>query len=53
MSKEVKMPSGVLKRVPMKRSSPRNVKEFKVYMEFCENFYICNFGIWLGDDEQG
>lgn len=46
---EVKLPSGAIKREPLKRSSPRNVKEFAKFMEFCENFYICNFGIWLGE----
>lgn len=49
-STEVKLPSGAIKRVPLKRSSPRNIKEFAKFMTFCEEFYICNFGIWLGDD---
>jgi hypothetical protein len=44
---EVKMPSGAIKRVPMQRSSPRNTKEFAKFMTYCEEFYICNFGIWL------
>lgn len=48
---EVKLPSGQIKRVPNKRSSVRNSKEFHAFMAFVEQFYIQNFGLWLGDDE--
>lgn len=44
---EVKMPSGAIKRVPNERSKVQDTKAFGKFMEFCENFYICNFGIWL------
>lgn len=44
---EIKMPSGAIKRVPLKRSSVRNTKEFAKFMEFCETYYITEFSIWL------
>ncbi len=45
--REVRMPSGQVNRVPLKRSHDRNTKEFAKFMEFCETFYIANFGVWL------
>ena len=48
---EVQIPGGATLRVPVKRSSQRNVKEFAAYMEFCEEFYIKNLGVFLGDDD--
>lgn len=47
--REVKMPSGAINRVPLERSSTKNMKKFAKYMEFCETFYITSFGIWLED----
>jgi hypothetical protein len=44
---EKKLPSGAIKRVPLKRSSPRDKKEFSRFMDYCETFYISEFGIWL------
>ena len=44
---EVRMPSGDLKRVPLKRSSARNRKEFAEFMEYVESFYIRELGVWL------
>jgi hypothetical protein len=44
---EVKMPSGYMKRVPLKRSSARNRKEFAQFMEQVEAFYISELGVWL------
>ena len=44
---EVKMPSGVIRRIPLKRSSERNKKEFAEYMEFCESYYISHLGVFL------
>jgi hypothetical protein len=44
---EVKMPSGVIKRVPLERSHDKDTKRFAKFMEFVENFYICNLGVWL------
>lgn len=45
----VRMPSGDLKRIPLKRSSQRNKKEFAEFMEQVEAFYISELGIWLDD----
>lgn len=45
---EVRMPSGVIRRVPLKRSSDRNKKEFGEFMEYCESFYISELGVFLG-----
>lgn len=44
---EVKMPSGAIRRVPVKRSSARNKREFSAYMEFVEAFYADKLGVWL------
>lgn len=44
---EVRMPSGQIKRIPNERSSTKDVKKFARFMEFCETFYITQFGIWL------
>lgn len=40
-----------VKKTPLKRSSQRNKKEFRVFMDFVENWYADNVGIWLGKDE--
>jgi hypothetical protein len=45
--KEVKMPSGFMKRIPLERSHDKDVKRFHKFMEFVETFYITNLGIWL------
>ena len=37
------------KRVPLKRSSTRNKKEFAQFMEETEIWYIEEFGVFLGD----
>lgn len=47
---EVTMPSGAIRRIPVKRSSQRNVKEFAAFMEFVESFYIRQLGVFLGDE---
>lgn len=47
---EVRMPSGDLKRIPLKRSSQRNKKEFGEFMEKVEAFYISELGVWLDKD---
>ena len=44
---EVRMPSGDLRRRPLKRSSARNRKEFAEFMEYVESFYIRELGVWL------
>lgn len=48
--REVPMPSGDVKRVPLKRSSQRNKKEFAEFMEQVEAFYISELGVWLDKD---
>lgn len=44
---EKQMPSGYVKRIPLKRSSQRNRKEFAQFMEQVEAFYISELGVWL------
>lgn len=48
---EARMPSGDLKRIPLKRSSQRDKKEFRAFMEFVENFYIEKLGVYLDQRE--
>jgi hypothetical protein len=48
---EKKMPSGWIKRIPLKRSSTREKKEFNEFMESTEAWYASDFGCWLGKDE--
>ena len=44
---EVRMPNGSIRRVPVKRSSQRNKREFGQFMEFVEAFYAERLGVWL------
>ena len=44
---EVKLPSGVIKQVPLRRSSDLNKKEFGEFMEQVEAFYISELGVFL------
>jgi hypothetical protein len=48
---EIKMPSGYMKRIPLKRSSQRNKKEFSEFMEQVEAFYISELGVMLDQRE--
>lgn len=41
----------VIKRVPLKRSSTRDTKEFAKFSEFVENWYGSEFGVWLADNQ--
>jgi hypothetical protein len=34
----------------LKRSSQRDKKEFRAFMDFVENFYASNLGVWLTQD---
>lgn len=43
---------GIKKCVPLKRSSMRNKKEFREFLDFTENFYACELGIWLGQNDE-
>jgi hypothetical protein len=38
---------GIALKVPMKRSSSRDTKEFAEFMEATEAWYITEFGAWL------
>lgn len=44
---EIHMPNGSIRRVPVKRSSGRNKREFSAFMEFVEAFYAERLGVWL------
>ena len=44
---EVQMPNGTIRRVPVKRSSGRNKREFSTFMEFVETFYAERLGVWM------
>jgi hypothetical protein len=48
---EHRMPTGWIKRIPLKRSSVREKKEFSEFMESTEAWYATEFGVWLGKDE--
>lgn len=39
---------GFQKLVPLKRSSTRNKKEFREFLERVETFYASELGVWLG-----
>ena len=47
---EVKMPTGVIRRIPLKRSSGLNKKEFAELMESTEIFYLEELGVFLDHD---
>lgn len=49
--REVKMPSGDVKRIPLKRSSQRNKQEFREFMDQVEAFYISELGVYLDHQE--
>lgn len=42
----------IVRRVPLQRSSQRNKKVFGEFMEATESWYACDFGVWLGKDDQ-
>lgn len=41
----------IIKRVPLKRSSARDKKEFAQFMESTEVWYGTEFGVWLPHDQ--
>jgi hypothetical protein len=49
--KEVTMPSGDVKRIPLKRSSQRNKTEFREFMDKVEAFYISELGVYVDQRE--
>ena len=46
------LPSGVIKRIPLKRSSQRDKKEFRAYLDFVENFYAVELGVFYTNNEE-
>ena len=42
---------GVSREVPAKRSSAREKKEFREFLDAVETFYASQLGVWLGQDE--
>lgn len=44
---EVKMPTGVTRRIPLRRSSDLNKQEFREFMDQVEEFYISELGVFL------
>ena len=44
---EVRMPTGWIKRIPLKRSSTREKQEFREFMDATETWYASEFGVWL------
>lgn len=49
-SKQIEV-GGVRKEVPAKRSSTREKKEFREFLDNVENFYASELGVWLGQDQ--
>lgn len=44
---ETRMPSGDVKRKPLRRSSDLQKPEFRQFMDEVENFYASELGVWL------
>ena len=42
---------GVHLTVPLKRSSTRDKKEFRDFLDSVEDFYASELGVWLGQDD--
>ena len=41
-----------MKKTPLKRSSQRDKKEFRKFLDFVEDYYAENLGVWLNPDDQ-
>lgn len=39
-------------KTPLKRSSMRDKKEFRKFLDFVEDFYVANLGVFLGQDDE-
>lgn len=48
-TKEIKV-GQMIRMVPLKRSSAREKKEFREFLDNVENFYAAELGVWLGQD---
>jgi len=44
---EEKSCGGIVRRIPLKRSSTRDKAEFSAFMEATESWYGSEFGVWL------
>lgn len=42
--------AGLRREVPAKRSSTREKQEFRAFLDFVENFYASELGVWLGPE---
>jgi hypothetical protein len=40
-----------MRKTPLKRSSQRDKKEFRRFLDFVEDYYAENLGVWLNPDE--
>lgn len=49
-TKEIQV-GGITRTVPLKRSSTREKKEFREFLDDVESFYASELGIWLGQEE--
>ena len=52
VAKEVRLPSGTLKRIPNRRSSQLDKHEFRAFMDQVEAFYISELGVWLDQEPE-
>lgn len=48
-TKEIEV-GGIRREVPAKRSSTREKKEFREFLDNVENFYARELGVWLGNE---
>lgn len=48
-TKEIEL-GGVRRTVPLKRSSAREKREFREFLDNVENFYASELGVWLGQN---
>lgn len=49
-TKEIEI-GGIRRTVPLKRSSARDKKEFRAFLDGVENFYASELGVWLGQND--
>ena len=40
-----------LMKTPLKRSSQRDKKEFRKFLDFVEDYYVANLGVFLGQND--
>jgi hypothetical protein len=49
-TKDVEL-GGIKRTIPAKRSSTREKREFRDFLEAVETFYASDLGVWLGKEE--